>query len=204
MAQQDLGAPASNINDQITRANTLGLMCQCKNGEWVRTPGASPIQTTMTLNLMYGTLIVPARDCTVDQLAVNVIATGVTSVIRAGLYSVTFDTNNAMSASLLSDGGTQASTSTGVKTYTLGTAQALKYGKMYMVVAVTQSGSGNPAIHFVHPPNGGMSFSTSAIALGTTGLAGWQVASVSGALPSTPTFVTAASSLPVLGFHCSA
>jgi len=208
MARIDLGAAASGDTDLITKKVTRGWMAQCKNGEYTRTPGVVPATLVdVTDGMMYGTLIVPARNCTVDIIGFNLAAVGGTgSVVRLGIYTITFASDGAMSASLLVDAGTVATNSgTGVKTVTIGSPVDLKYGTPYMFVLASQGvPATKPDVTFVQSSHMGMSASTSAIALSTTGQFGWQVASVTGALGSTPTFVTAVSSLPLMAFHCSA
>lgn len=208
MATKHVGAAASNDADLITKKVTRGWLSQCKNGEWTRSPGISPTAVDMVDDMMYGTLIVPARDCTVDQMGVNVInagSNGGDDLFRLGIYTISFDSSGTMSASLLSDAGTVAYATTGVKTVTLGSTKDLKYGVPYMLVVCSQGAPvTNPDISFVQSSHMGMSNSSSSTALSATGQYGWQVASTTGALPSSPTFVTAVSSLPVIAIHCSA
>lgn len=207
MATRDLGIAPSGDTDMISKSETRGILAQCKNGEYTRTQGVTPTNTLTVDQMMYGTLVVPARDCTVDILGFNLGTVGSTgSVVRMGIYTLSFDSAGTMSATLLVDAGTVATTSgTGVKTVTIGSPVALKYGISYMFVLCSQAApTTKPSIYFAHPTNLGMSAATSAIALSTTGFFGWQRASTSGALPTPATFVTAISSLPVIAFHCSA
>lgn len=205
MAKKDLGIAPSGDLDLIDKKVTRGAWAQSKLSEYTRTPGVNPVTADLLDNIMYGTLVVPSRDCTVDTLSISVITAGTGGgAIRLGIYTITFAADGTMNASLLSDAGTVTQTPIAVKTATLGSAVALKYGTPYMFVVVSQGVTTiNPQISFLDNHHFGLSYATSATALSVTTSHGWQVASTTGALPSTPTFVTAVSSLPLLAYHCS-
>lgn len=205
MAKQDLGIAPATDDDLLDMRTTRGYLATSKLSEYTRTPGVTPVTADLLDNIMYGTLVVPARNCTVDTLHINVITAGTGGgAIRLGIYTITFAADGTMSAALLVDAGTVTQTPIAVKTATIGSPVALLYGTPYMFVVVSQGTSTiNPQISFVDNVHLGLSYATSATALSVTTSHGWQVASTTGALPSTPTFVTAVSSLPIMAYHCS-
>lgn len=206
MARKDLGTPASNDRDIITKQVTRGFLAQCKIGEWTRTPGAVATTSAMVDNLLYGALVVPGRDCSVDEIGCQCNTSGLgtspASVFRMGIYTLSIAADGLVGSSLLVDGGTVTSGSTGVRTVSF-TPVALGYGRPYMFVLVSQYATvTDPHVFRTEPVNLGISSSSTAIALADTTT--WQVADVAGALPSAPTFVTAQGRAPLLAFRCSA
>lgn len=200
MATKSLG-PQASTDDHLIKTRVLrGVYAQCKLAEWTRTSGTSTTAATLAVNTFYGSVILPGRNCTIDQVAVNVVVAGGSSTLRMGLYSLTYAANGTPSVSLLADAGTVASTTTGVKTVTLGAAQAIKMGQPVLFGVVFQ-GTTTPQIHFVRDGRA-IPAATAATGCGNFGLA-YQATGVSGALPSTPTLVVNQSSVPVLAFHCS-
>lgn len=200
MAHKSMGTGASGDTDLLRTVVLRSGYAQCKLSEWTRTCGIGTTAATLATNTFYGSVVLPGRDCTIDQVACNVVVAGASSTLRMGLYSLTYAADGTTSVSLLADAGTVSSTTTGVKTVTLGAAQAVKMGQPVLFGVVFQ-GTTSPQIHFVRDGRA-ISASTAATGAGNFGLA-YQATGVTGALPSTPSLVVNQSSVPVLAFHCS-
>jgi len=205
MARQGLGVNASGDTDLIGVRALKGVYSQCKNGEWTSSSQANSTAATFVSGNFYGSIFIPARDCSVDQIGVNVTTSGASASLRLGIYEVIVASDGGMTTSLVVDGGTVSATTTGIKTVSF-TAVNLKYGRVYMVGVVMVAGS-TPQIRFTHGPLGleALSATTSAIALATAfGVAYWCVGVGTGALPSTPTITISSGLGPHIAIHCSA
>lgn len=206
MATKDVGTQPSHddhlINKQVTRA----IYSQCKNGEWTTGPTCGQTAASFVSGDMYCTLFVPARDCSVDQIGVNVTSSGFSSNLRLGIYELTIASDGGMTTSLIVNGGTVSSGTTGVKTVSF-TAVNLKYGKHYLVGVVWTGGGSTPQIRFVAGPLGLGSISdpTTTVALDASfGEAYWLTGVGTGALPSNPSVNVSAGLGPLIAIHCSA
>lgn len=204
MAQQHLGIGASSDDDLLTKAVTRGVFSQCKNGEWTATVGGPQTTASMASGEMYTSTIIPARNCSVDQIGVNIIGSGASSSCRLGIYEMFVGSDGALTCSLIVDGGTITTTSTGIKTVSF-TAVNLKYGRIYLVGIVYQSGT-SPTLSFILGMDGldQLSAPTSAVALTTSFGVSIRMTVGTGALGSTPTVKVEAGIGPLIAVHCSA
>lgn len=228
MATKHLGVPAAVTKELIAVEHVRGFMTSMTNGGWTPSLAGGYSGDTTTVGAqdmpddrLFITPIIPARNCTVDQIAVRIEAAGSAGAddrFRFGIYRVDVDasTGDFVYNLVYDDGANIAYNATGAISRTLGTAQPLKFGVMYLFCISSQGAPlSNPDLwmHFpinVFPAN----FSTAALALnvtfGSTSATNYRQFyqdSVSGALPSTLTpteIITHICYSPYFAIHCSA
>ncbi len=172
-------------------------------GNWARGNVQALLTGAMLQDVVMGRRVVAARSCTIDQISVNVTATGgAGSVIRLGVYSMSTSASGVHSASLLVDAGTVSGTSVAAPTITLGSALNVSSGAVLWFVAVAQVSASTPTITCTTDGEPGLSNST--LSTVYANINSLFVNSVSGALPSTPTLDTTAQAVPLIAFHVSA
>ena len=134
---------------------------------------------------MQGWVLTPGRSCALGKIGVNVATAGSAgAVVRLAIYELTLGASNTTGVLLL-DAGTVDSTTTGVKSVTIN--QPIEAGKSYLVAAAGQGAASTAAILST---NAGVdtAIGSSEATQAVTRLLGYQVSSVTGAAPSTPTF----------------
>lgn len=140
-------------------------------------------------------LFIPARSCTIDRLAVVVTSGGGTgSVTRLGIRA--WDASTALPGTLLVDGGTVASTTTGAKEVTV--SYAVTAGTPYVLVSAPQGGT-TPA--YVGYNGVALPFGSSPP---NSNASPCLIASAAGAFPSTQTWYESSSSTPRVWVRTSA
>lgn len=133
---------------------------------------------TVVAATMYALPLIVAKTLTIDSVAIQVVASGAGSAAEVGIY---YDNGNMYPGALLQDFGSQATTGTGVKTYSTGlplTVQPGLYWLAFVCSATAPTISGYP-VGVLLPLLGTTSVLTAAQGVG------WSVAQAYGALPST-------------------
>jgi len=154
---------------------------------------AAPTANTQTAinaeGSMRGGLLTVGVAGTLNQIAIEIVTGGTSgALVRLGIYD--FNPSTGV-ATLLVDAGTVDGVATGIKTASI--SQAVTAGQTLLLTATPQGGAGTRSTLRMHvgsdPRIGDSAVST----LAATMLLGYQVASVSGSLPSTPTLALAGS-----------
>jgi hypothetical protein len=100
------------------------------------TNNTTPTTASITANYMYALPLVITKITSIDQVTVNVTTSGVNSSVYAAIYA---DNGNLYPGALIADFGSQASTSTGVKTFTQNLPVTLAPGLYWLVFDCTQT-----------------------------------------------------------------
>ncbi len=134
------GYAGLDANNKIPES-TLPKSVVRNNARYYSSPCNSTALTTaaFTANVLYAMPLVLDRRTTINAIQINVTTSRASSNIRVGIYS---DNGNLNPVNLIIDAGSQASTTTGIKSYTTGIPVTLDAG-IYWLVCVSNS---NPAI----------------------------------------------------------
>lgn len=134
------GYAGLDANSKVSES-TLPKSVARNNTRYYSSPCNATALTTaaLTANVLYAMPLVLERRTTLNAIQINVTTSRASSNIRVGIYS---DNGNLNPANLIIDVGSQASTTTGIKTYTTGIPITLDAG-VYWLVCVSNS---NPAI----------------------------------------------------------
>lgn len=172
-------------------------------GQWIA-PGFAGSTALLVDGITGGMVVHIGRDCTVDKLAVNITSAGTSgSVIRLGIYRITYNTVGVPVATLLYDAGTVAGTAITVAERTLAAPLAVEAGSTLWLTATGQGTPGTqPIIATGSQGAVGLPWATATAALGTLG--GLQATGNPGALPTTPTIAAVAANTPRIALHTSA
>lgn len=176
----------STLPKSVTRNNTRYYSSPCN---------ATALTTAaLTANVLYAMPLVLDRQTTLNAIQINVTTSRAASSIRVGVYS---DNGNLNPANLIIDAGSQASISTGIKSFATGIPITLDAG-VYWLVCVSNS---NPAIRgfAVTGLNPILGLDS---AMGTTLGLGYSVNFTFAALPSTfpvGSAILTAAPLPYIG-----
>lgn len=161
-------------------------------GMWTTPPHASSTGLPTNGEMVVSPLYLP-RAGSITDLACECVTTpgGTGSVVRMGVYA---DDGTGYPGALLVDAGTVDTTTTGVKTLTLGTALSLAAGRYWLAGVGQGAPAPNPTMRLdgTTTPRAGILAATAAIAL-QNAIVSYRHTGVTGALPGT--FVTTPSNI---------
>lgn len=172
-------------------------------GKWVA-PGHTPSATQLVDGVTGGQVTHVGRGCTIDRLAVNITVAGSSgSVIRLGVYEITYNTVGAPVAALLYDAGTVSGLAIATVELTLAVPLVVLAGTNLWLTATGQgTPSTQPTITTGKQGGIGLPAATAAAALGNLG--GIQATGNPTALPTSPTIATVVADAPRIAFRTSA
>lgn len=172
-------------------------------GKWVA-PGHSPSATLLVDGVTGGQVIHVGRSCTIDRLAVNITVAGTSgSVIRLGIYEITYNTIGSLVPTLLYDAGTVSGLAIATVELALAVPLEVLAGVNLWLTATGQGTPGTqPTITTAKQGSVGLPAATAAAALGNLG--GLQATGNPTALPTSPTIAAVVADAPRVAFRTSA